>query len=226
MRVNKTVSAVLATTFAGAVALGGITAAGAFAADEPRPQAAQQAPLPQAQKLQQQARVLGDAGGVLTPVAELIEAVLNAPEGRLSEEAADRHAKAVQEALAPLQNNAQRARAADVTAKAADRLEVQVDQLLHAAEAGHQKRIAKEAEATVQATVDLMAAIVVSGRLPAADVQGLAPQQRPDAEQNGQQGPPLPESQLPQGDAEAEMLPGDAEAELLPGDPKLEQLPS
>jgi hypothetical protein len=226
MRVNKTVSAVLATTFAGAVALGGITAAGAFAADEPRQQAAQQAPLPQAQKLQQQARVLGDAGGVLTPVAELMEAVLNAPEGRLSEEAADRHAKAVQEALAPLRNNAQRARATDLTAKAADRLEAQVDQLLHAAEAGNQKRIAKEAEATVQATVNLMTSIVAGGQLPAADMEGLAPQQqRPETEQNGQQGPQLPENQLPPGDAEAEMLPGDAEAELLPGDPKLEQLP-
>jgi hypothetical protein len=215
MRVNKTVSAVLATTFAGAVALGGITAASAFASDEPRPQAAQQAPVPQAQELQQQARVLGETGDVLSPVSELIDAALNAPEGRLSEDKADRHAKAVQEALAPLQAQraSERAPRADLTARAATALEAQVDKLLRAAESGNQRRVAEEAEATVQATVNLMAGVVMSGGLPTPDMKGLAKLQGAGQEQEG---PQLAENRL---------APGDAELELLPGDPKLELLP-
>ncbi|THA24375.1 hypothetical protein E4198_06105 [Streptomyces sp. RKND-216] len=227
MRVNKTVSAVFATTIAGAVALGGVTAATAFAADEPRPQAAQQAPLPKAQKLQQQTRVLGETGDVLHPVAELIDSVLNAPEGRLSQREADRHAKAVQEALAPLQaqqtqNSSDRAPRANLTARAAVALEAQVDELLQAAESGNQRRIAKEAEATVQATVNVMAAVVADGELPAPDMNGLsqpqdaAPNAQRDEQDAQEEGPQLAENRLAPGDAELEMLPGDAEQELLP----------
>ncbi len=212
MRVNKTVSAVLATTFAGAVALGGLTAGTAFAADEPRPQVGQEAPLPKAQQLQQQARVLGEAAGVLSPVADVIEAVLNAPEGRLAPAEADRHAKAVQEALAPLKEQTQQQRAgtpeqADPTAAAAVALEAQVDLLLQAAEAGDQQAVAEEAEATVQATVNLMTALVAGGQLPAADMKGLE-NVRQDVRQapKAEQVPQLPENKLAPGVAEKELL--------------------
>ena len=225
MRVNKTVSAVLATTFAGAVALGGVTAGTAFAADEPRPHAGQQAPQPKAQQLQQQARVLGETADVLKPVAELIDAVVNAPEGRLSKAEADRHAKAVHEALAPLTQQAQQeaearndanraAPAAELATQAAVTLEARVDKLLQAAEAGDQRAIAKQAKATVQAAVNLMAAASADGQLPAADMKGLpkAPESSEDRQNVPQdpkadQSPQLPENKLPGGDAELELLP-------------------
>ncbi|EST28222.1 hypothetical protein N566_22965 [Streptomycetaceae bacterium MP113-05] len=236
MRVNKTVSVVLASTFAGAVALGGVTAAAAFASDEPRPQAAQQAPLPNAQDLQQQARVLGDAGGALTPVSELIEAVLNAPEGQVSEARADRHAKAVHEALAPLrapaaQNSAERAPRANLTARAATALEAQVDELLQAAETGQQRRIAQEAEATVQSMVNVLTSVLAGGALPAADMAGLpqlpgtAQTQQADRTADEQQSPQPAENRLAPGQAEAELAPGNPELELAPGDPELELAP-
>lgn len=214
MRVNKTVSAVLATTFAGAVALGGVTAGTAFAADEPRPQAGQQAPAPQAQaqELEQQARALAETADVLKPVAEVVQAALNAPEGRLSEAQADRHAQAVHEALAPLvqqaapnqsvQNKADRDAEAERTAQAAMALGNQVDELLRAAEAGDRQAVLKEAERTVQASVNLVAGASADGRLPAADMQN-APQTQASDGQVLQ----LPESQLPPGDPALELLP-------------------
>lgn len=222
MRVNKTVSAVLATTFAGAVALGGVTAGTAFAADEPRSQFGQQAPLPKAQKLQQQARALGETADALKPVAEVIQAVLNAPEGRLSESEADHYAKAVHEALAPLVQQSRQqdqyqagqdqftqdqvyrdVRVTEQTALAAVALGEQVDELLRAAEAGNQRAIAREAERVLQAAVDLMAEASADNRLPNADMADVREQQAPKSGQI----PQLPENKLPPGDAELELLP-------------------
>lgn len=217
MRVNKTVSAVLATTFAGAVALGGVTAGTAFAADEPRSQFGQQAPLPKAQKLQQQARALGETADALKPVAEVIQAVLNAPEGRLSESEADHYAKAVHEALAPLVQQSRQqdqyqstqdqvyrdVQVTEQTAMAAVALGEQVDELLRAAEAGNQRAIAREAERALQAAVDLMAEASADNRLPNADRQDVREQQAPKSGQI----PQLPENKLPPGDAELELLP-------------------
>ncbi|MFR9674486.1 hypothetical protein [Streptomyces sp. TR06-5] len=227
MRVNKTVSAVLATTFAGAVALGGITAGTAFAAEKPSPQAGQEAAVPQAQKLQQQARALGETAEALKPVADVVEAVLNAPEGRISGEQADEHARVVHEALAPFVQNQQArdtqvspeaatleaAPVAATTRQAAVKLGDQVDELLRAAEAGDRQGIAKEAKAALQAAVNLMDRASADSGLPAAETQADAKATQ-DAQQQDEkqvpatdQGPQLSESQLPPGDPELELLP-------------------
>lgn len=228
MRVNKTVSAVLVTTFAGAVALGGVASGTAFAADEPRPQAGQASPQADAQQLQEQARMLARTADALKPVAELIDAVLEAPENRLSEDEADRHAKAVHEALAPLTQQAEQeqdaprgaeaelaypsyvqhdSRSADPAARAAVRLDEQVDELLRVSEAGDQRAVEREVRATVQAAADLVQA--TGGELSAGEQR--AEQQAPQAEQRqaagAEEGPQLAESQLPPGDAELELLP-------------------
>ncbi|MGC9376329.1 hypothetical protein [Streptomyces sp. MH13] len=65
-----------------------------------RTHAASRAPLPDAAELQSQVGSLAGLGGVLTPVTDLLGAVLKADNGRLSTEEADKLAAAVKDALA------------------------------------------------------------------------------------------------------------------------------
>ncbi|MFH8972726.1 hypothetical protein [Streptomyces sp. NPDC017890] len=62
--------------------------------------AASQAPLPDTAELLNQVGSLAGLGGVITPVTDLLNAVLQADDGRLSTEEADKLAAAVKEALA------------------------------------------------------------------------------------------------------------------------------
>lgn len=104
MRVNKMTSVALVTAFAGSVALGGFSAATAVADDTPRHEIVREAPLPSAEKLTEQTELFQATGVVLTPVTDMLQAVIEAPDGRLTQEQADKHAKAVKKALAPLIN--------------------------------------------------------------------------------------------------------------------------
>ncbi|MGC9499100.1 hypothetical protein [Streptomyces sp. WG7] len=65
-----------------------------------RTHAASRAPLPDAAELQSQVGSLAGLGAVLTPVTDLLGAVLKADDGRLSTEEADKLAAAVKDALA------------------------------------------------------------------------------------------------------------------------------
>ncbi|MFH9732675.1 hypothetical protein [Streptomyces sp. NPDC017260] len=65
-----------------------------------RTHAASRAPLPDAAELQNQVGSLAGLGGVLTPVTDLLSAVLEADNGRLSTEEADQLAAAAKDALA------------------------------------------------------------------------------------------------------------------------------
>lgn len=214
MRVNKTVSTVLATAFAGSVALGGFTAATAYAADVPRPQVAQEAPQPKIQQLQQQARMLGETADVLEPVSALLQEVLNSPEGAMPQAVAERHTKAIEEALVPLiQENRQaapqgivqaapqsaaqtsvnqtaQAAPAATPAEAAVELQNQVDALISAARADERRMALAEVEDTIAASRNLLR-VVAEGQQTSADTQGVM----------------LPASQMAPGDAEKELLP-------------------
>ncbi|WP_326582731.1 hypothetical protein OG889_29280 [Streptomyces sp. NBC_00481] len=80
----------------------GVTAPAALAADvESTPDRARSAaPVPGADELQAQLKGFGELGGVLTPVTELLDAVLKADNGRLSADRAAELGKAVKVAIA------------------------------------------------------------------------------------------------------------------------------
>ncbi|MEV5881758.1 hypothetical protein AB0L74_03335 [Streptomyces sp. NPDC052020] len=97
----------IATSAFCATLLLGVTGPAAMAADgdsaRERAGAASRAPLPDADALNAQVQALTGLGGVVTPVTDLLGAVLKADDGRLSAEQADRLAKAVEDALAKAQ---------------------------------------------------------------------------------------------------------------------------
>jgi hypothetical protein len=83
--------------------------AGPTAVADPAPertQAASSAPLPDADALLAQVKSLGDLGGVLTPVADLLNTVLKADNGRLSAAEATELGTAVKDAIAKVTTTA------------------------------------------------------------------------------------------------------------------------
>ncbi|MEH0633782.1 MULTISPECIES: hypothetical protein [Streptomyces] len=79
----------------------GVTAPAALAADveSARERARSAAPVPGADALQDQLKGLGDLGGVLKPVTDLLDAVLEADNGQLSADRAAELGKAVRNAI-------------------------------------------------------------------------------------------------------------------------------
>ncbi|MFI5853561.1 hypothetical protein [Streptomyces parvulus] len=107
----------IATTALCAGLLIGISGPAVMAADgesvRERTHAASHAPLPDVAELQSQVGSLAGLGGVLTPVTDMLDAVLKADDGRLSATDADKLSDAVKDALA-------KAEAADADADDAD----------------------------------------------------------------------------------------------------------
>ncbi|WP_320779158.1 hypothetical protein [Streptomyces sp. CRN 30] len=195
----------------------GISAPVAMAADDPaRESATSQAPLANADALRDQAKDLGLIGAVVAPVADLLDAVVGADSGRLSEAQANKYADAVREAIArvdardtagtpeaaarppaatpdgaapggtapatlPARVGADAAPGADLTAQAVSGLQKQVDALIKASTAGNAEQVRPAADNVVTSTVNVVAASLVAGRLPAPDMAGLSSvPQRPD----------------------------------------------
>ncbi|MFG2683356.1 hypothetical protein [Streptomyces sp. NPDC048392] len=94
----------IATTALCAGLLIGISGPAVMAADgdsvRERTHAASRAPLPDTEELQSQVAGLAGLGGVLTPVTDMLTAVLKADDGRLSATDADKLSAAVEDALA------------------------------------------------------------------------------------------------------------------------------
>ncbi|WP_432098245.1 hypothetical protein [Streptomyces sp. WAC 04229] len=94
----------IATTALCAGLLIGLSGPAVMAADgesaRERTHAVSQAPLPDLAELQSQVGGLVDLGGVLTPVTDLLNAVLKADDGQLADADADQFAAAVKDALA------------------------------------------------------------------------------------------------------------------------------
>ncbi len=90
------------TTLCAALLLGTAGPALASVGDAPSDPArtASRAPAPDAKALLGQAQQLGGLGWVLTPVTDLLTAVLKAPESKLSPEDAKKHVDAVKAAPA------------------------------------------------------------------------------------------------------------------------------
>ncbi|MEU5955782.1 hypothetical protein [Streptomyces sp. NPDC047525] len=173
-------------------------------------QEAARAPVPGADALLAQAKTLGDAGGVLTPVTDLLTAVLKADKGQLPAADATKLADPVKEAItkasaaapkapelpetpaapdtpalpdtaalpeAPALPKAlsddSRAAAADPKADALKALQTAVDALVKAATGGDVTKVAGAVPPVLTGLVNLLAATLLGGGLPAPDLAGL-----------------------------------------------------
>lgn len=213
MRVNKTTSLALAA----ALTVGGAGAATAAFAAGPQPASSTvqaPSPLPGTGDIAAQNELLTHTAGVLDPVTELIDAVLQAPEGKLPAAAAKKHSAAVRAALGKVRQSAvaggtvgraapaPAAAPVDIVAKTAAELQEQADELIKASapafrtaaaqanaktaadeRPGDVKKVREELKSTVSATVDLLAAVVLSGQLPAPDLAGLPERPADSADQ-------------------------------------------
>lgn len=166
-------------------------------------QAAAREPVPDADKLLAQVKVLGNAGGVLTPVTDLLTAVLKADQGQLPAAEAKKLAAPVKDAITKAEALPSKApelpqtpaapeaqtlpqplalpkalpdddtASADPKADALKALQTSIDALLKAATGGDSKTVAGSAPNVVTGLVNLVAATLVGGGLPAPDLAGL-----------------------------------------------------
>ncbi|MFC8128412.1 hypothetical protein [Streptomyces sp. NPDC057302] len=162
-------------------------------------QEAADAPVPGADKLLAQAKTLSDAGGVLTPVTDLLTAVLKADKGQLPAADATKLADPVKAAItkagaaapkapelpqtpalpeAPalpkaLPDDDRTVAAPDPKADALKALQTAVDGLLKAATGGDVTKVAGAVTPVLTGLVNLVAATLLGGGLPAPDLAGL-----------------------------------------------------
>ncbi|MFC9105986.1 hypothetical protein ACFT08_34095, partial [Streptomyces rochei] len=225
----------IATTALTAGLLIGLSGPAVMAADgesvRERTHAASRAPLPDAAELQDQVGSLAGLGGVLTPVTDLLSAVLKADDGKLAATDADQFAAAVKDALAkaeaadadaddtattpetttpgtttpgtttpgtstPAQPPAvtapdaetpvtlpapvaaqgadETAAASDLAASAYAELQKQIDALIKASTSGTAEQVSPAVKDVVTGVVNVVAATLVGGELPAADLTGVS----------------------------------------------------
>lgn len=144
------------------------------------------APLPGAGSLLDQTKALEGAGGVLTPVADLLEAVLKADGGKLPADRLTRHEQAVEQAIAAAQQGNRTAPTApakgqqaaaktptEIKADALADLKTKVDGLLKAVASGDAAAITTTARTTVTAVVNVLVSFTLGSDLPAPDLAGL-----------------------------------------------------
>lgn len=173
-------------------------------------QEAARAPVPGADKLLAQATTLGDAGGVLTPVTDLLTTVLKADKGQLPAAEATKHADAAKAAITKASAAAPKSpalpetpaapdtaalpqtpalpeapalpkalsddddkAAADPKADALKALQTAVDGLVKAATGGDATAVATAVPTVLTGLVNLVAATLLGGGLPAPDLAGL-----------------------------------------------------
>lgn len=181
------------------------------------------APVADVEALQQQTQTLRSLSGAITPVTDLLDAVLKAENGRLPAADVQKHQAAIKKALEDVRKVAQAnpakpagnahanpanamgadhkaPAAAELTAAAVASVQKSTDALLKAAATKDAKAVATQSEAVVTSLVNLAAAMVMNGRLPAPNLPGL-----PEL-------PKLPGAEAP---APAPELPG------VPSTPKL-----
>lgn len=268
----------IATTALSAGLLIGLSAPVVTAADgnsvRERTHAASHAPIPDAEELQSQVGGLAGLGGVLTPVTDLLTAVLGADSGRLSSADADKLTDAINDALAKAdaantgaddatttpdtttpgtttpgtttpgtttpgtttpgtttpgtttpgtstpaqppavtapeagtpvtlpapvvaQSGDETAAAADLTATAHAALQTRIDALVKATTSGTAEQVSPAVKDVLAGVVNVVAATLVDGGLPAGDLAGLPAL------------PSAPEATAPEAAAPANPLPAD-----------------
>ncbi|MZF87158.1 hypothetical protein [Streptomyces sp. SID5643] len=194
----------IATSALCATLLLGVTGPAAVAADNAsapeHTHAASRAPVPDADELLGQVESLGDLGGVLVPVADLLTAVLKADDGQLPHSQAAKLSTSVQDAIdhatatamapttpgaaaqssplpqastlpAPVEDDA--GLPEDLAAEAMTALEKATEELLKAVTSGDAAQVTHAVDGLVAGVVNTVAATLVDSRLPAPDLAGL-----------------------------------------------------
>ncbi|MFF6874041.1 hypothetical protein ACFY9S_01630 [Streptomyces sp. NPDC012474] len=192
----------IATSALCATLLLGVTGPAAVAADSASApehvHAASRAPVPDADELLAQVESLGDLGGVLVPVADLLTAVLKADNGQLPPSQAAELSTSVQDAIdqatataptapgaapqnsplpqastlpAPVEDGAELPEG--LAAEALTALEKSTDGLVKAVTSGDAAQVAPAVDDVVAGIVNAVAATLVGSRLPAPDLAGL-----------------------------------------------------
>ncbi|MGW2567097.1 hypothetical protein [Streptomyces sp. NPDC001537] len=151
----------IASVALSAALLVGIAAPAAVAAGSARERARTSSlgPVPGADELIPQIKKLGDIGGVLTPVARLLSAVLKADGGQLSVVEAQKLGDAVKDAIAkatPLRTKAVKGDALTALKKA-------VDALIVAATSGDAEKVPPAVSSMVSALGKVLAAAATVG---------------------------------------------------------------
>ncbi|MFJ4719097.1 hypothetical protein [Streptomyces luteogriseus] len=195
----------IATSALCATLLLGVTGPAAVAADSAsapaHTQAASRAPVPDADALLGQVQSLGDLGGVLVPVADLLTAVLKADGGQLPHSQAAELSTSVQDAIDHATANAPAPAATPGTTapgsplpqastlpapvddpagtpvgladEALAALEKATDGLFKAATSDDAAQVTPAVNAVVAGLVNAVAATLVGSELPAPDLAGL-----------------------------------------------------
>ncbi|MGW1015977.1 hypothetical protein [Streptomyces niveus] len=171
------------------------------------------APVADVEALRQQSQTLGALSGAITPVTALLDAALKAENGRLPAADVQKHQAAIKKGLEAVRNAAQAnpakpadnanpvnavgadhkaPAAADLTTAAVASVQKSTDALLKASATKDAKAVATQSEAVVTSLVNLTAATVVNGALPAPNLPGLPEMPKlPGAEA------PVPAPELP-----------------------------
>ncbi|MEV0092647.1 hypothetical protein [Streptomyces sp. NPDC050738] len=151
------------------------------------------APVSGATVLLRQMQTLGEVGGLLTPVTNLIEAALTTEGHRLSAGTAQRYLGAVTTALANVtpatpststatsEPSTKAATPPDLKADALKDVRKYARALATAATAGNGERVLKQAQETVNSMVKFMVATVLTGGLPTPQLPGLPTVAKPSA---------------------------------------------
>ncbi|MBB6438201.1 hypothetical protein [Streptomyces candidus] len=166
----------VSTAVCGALVLGTAGPAIAVVSDHSVSSEAAPGPIPDAEALTGQAKSLADTAGVLKPVADLVGAVLKAPDGKIAPDAAARLGKPVDEALATLAKPVPAPKApagAGLKVQAAADLQADITALLKILGAGDPKAITTAVKAVLTGSVNVLAAVLLGDGLPAPDLKGL-----------------------------------------------------
>ncbi|MFD3521994.1 hypothetical protein [Streptomyces sp. NPDC058653] len=158
---------------------------------------ATRAPIADAEALKQQTRTLSSLSDAIKPVTALLDSVIAADNGQISAADVQKHQKAIKKALDAVKNAASAApakpaapmagmdavttmgaddkaqAAADLTAEAVACVQRSTDALLKATTTKDANAVATQSKAVVTSLVNLTAALVMNGRLPAPNLPGL-----------------------------------------------------
>jgi hypothetical protein len=186
----------IASTALCAALLVGMAGPAAVAADPARESAhaASRAPLPDADALLAQVKTLGDLGGVLTPVTDLLNSVLKADDGQLPAAEASKLGTAVKDAIAKATTKAPalptapapattlpaltrsggdtEAAPADVIGDALAALQKAIDELIKAVTSGEAGQVTPAVTDSVTSLVNTVTATLLGGKLPAPSLPG------------------------------------------------------
>lgn len=183
----------IACTALCAALLAGVTGPAAVAADSTRDRvhAASHAPVPGADALLAQVTLVAKLGVVVTPVTDLLNAVLKADNGQLPTDQATALVQAAKDAIAkvtaaapatptaagplsPLARTDTKAGTrADLASDALANLTKALDALLKAITSGDGAQVAPAVTAVLTGLVNYLAALLLSGGLPAPNLPGL-----------------------------------------------------